>query len=103
MKKLTPSFVLEQNPSAAPHWAAGFRSLFHLGVNTPLLTVVFLCQKISLVSLLADSSRYGVAIRGVERLAAPKCGTANPSSHVARLFAVTDGGYSTFHLGSRHV
>ena len=96
---LTDCYAVAQNNLAGTVLPVGFSSS-QQGVQSPLKTVVFLCQKFSTVIQSYEPFYYGVVIWAVERLTAPCCGTANPLNHAARCFAVIGGGLSLLKQGS---
>ena len=97
---LTDCYRLNHNlPAVSALLAVGFAAGIYKGVNTPLLNVVFLCQKISTAFMSSESFNNGVVVWGVERLTVPLYGTANPTNHAARCFAVISGGYSLLYKG----
>ncbi len=100
MSALTQHDFLTYSDVTGKALPVGCSSPISMGVQSPLKTVVFLCQKISTVIKSAESFCYGVVIWGAERLAAPMRGTANPLNHAAQCLAANGGGYSILSIGS---
>ncbi|PPD44366.1 MAG: hypothetical protein CTY16_12035 [Methylobacter sp.] len=84
----------------SPHVATGFSSSFRTGVQSPLKTVVFLCQKISASLKTPESFYYGVVILG-ELNGSPHLFAALLTllNHATQCLAALGGGYSLLRTG----
>ena len=87
---LTQHDALTYSNGTGKALSVGFSVRFRKSVQSPLNTVVFLCQKIS-TSFKTCKSIYGVIIWRVARLAVPFRGTENSFNHAAQLFSVVGG------------
>ena len=97
---LTQNLIVAHNLPTGNALPVGFSDRISIGVQSPLKTVVFLCQKFSTVIKSFELYIYGVVIWGVERLTAPMRGTENPFNYAAQIFSVFGGGYSILSIGS---